>query len=354
MSKLSDRFKDIIEKEKQTIVEEPQIKTVEPENTELAENLLEKVNSVPYWNEYPSEKQRDMVKNFVKNSDTEDKEITSENLVPYVTGFGQLQNLLDNENVSAVFVNDVNSVFIEIDGRVFNAEMKLSQNMLQYILNMLGKTSESVYTKVLEDYVVDVITSDVCAGGIHISIRKVKNFDIDTLIKKGVLDKELLEFLVDKINNKKRIVIAGTVNSGKSTLLDCLIKSCLNNNRCYLLENSPSISTKSDALVKLKVTKDNYEQVLSIVQKSLPEYILSDLNEINDEADIITLRATSLESAFRALVSHYSDMSEKFAKLKVLNDFDYIIYLENFKITSVAELKPAKTMALSVNVIYER
>jgi hypothetical protein len=47
-------------------------------------------------------------------------------------------------------------------------------------------------------------------------------------------------------------------------------------------------------------------------------------------------------------------MSEKFAKLKVLNDFDYIIYLENFKITSVAELKPAKTMALSVNVIYER
>lgn len=131
MSKLSERFK------KQVVIEyeEPQIEAVESEYGELADRLLEKVNSVPYWNEYTPQQQREMVGYFVKNSASEDKDIECDTLSSYVIGFGPLQKFLDNEKVSAVFIKNVNSVLIEIGGREFDTEIKLSKNMFKYVLN---------------------------------------------------------------------------------------------------------------------------------------------------------------------------------------------------------------------------
>jgi len=273
--------------------------------------------------------------------------------VQYVTGFGLLQNLLDNENVNAVFVNDVKSVHVEIDGRVFNTEMKLTENMLRYVLNITGNRDECVYSCRIDDYTIDVIKPDVCKNGVNIAIRKIKIFNAEMLVASGMMTKEILNFLVQQIINGKRIVISGGINSGKTTLLDALIKYCLCDKRCYLFEQSDLISVKSDLLVRFDVSEGNYSSLLAVVQKANPEYIISDLNSFDDIASISTLRSSSLENTFRTLVSKYGDMSEKYAKLKVLNDFDYIVHLDGFKIVSVAELKPAKTMALSVNVIYE-
>ena len=133
MSKLSDRFKKDIVEPKFVVEENP-----------LLEALLEKVNSVPYWNEYTLEQQCYLVKCFVEHSDNQ--EADCEALISYVTAFGALQKFLDNENVKAVFVNDDMSVHIEIDGRVFNTEVVLSQNMLKYILNYIKYSDETAYT----------------------------------------------------------------------------------------------------------------------------------------------------------------------------------------------------------------
>lgn len=135
MSKLSDRFKKYDESKPIAVVEE----------TPPVEALLEKVNSVPYWNEYTVDEQCDMVRSFVKNADVENKEVIYKTIVPYVIAFGPLQKLLDNEKVNAVLVKDDMSVHIEIDGNVFNTEIELSQNMLQYLLNYIKYVNETAY-----------------------------------------------------------------------------------------------------------------------------------------------------------------------------------------------------------------
>lgn len=141
MTKLSERFKMYDESKPISVVEE----------TPLIEVLLEKVNSVPYWNEYSLEEQCNMVRYFVKHSDIEDKKSAYETLMPYVTGFGVLQKLLDNEKVSAVIVNNDMSVYIEIGGNVFDTEIKLSQNMLQYILNYVKYAEKTAYIIDIKD-----------------------------------------------------------------------------------------------------------------------------------------------------------------------------------------------------------
>ena len=135
MSKLSDRFKKYDESKPIAVVEE----------TPPVEALLEKVNSVPYWNEYTVDEQCDMVRSFVKNADVENKEVIYNTIVPYVIAFGPLQKLLDNEKVNAVDVKDDMSVHIEIDGNVFDTEIVLSFNMLQYVLNYIKYSDKTAY-----------------------------------------------------------------------------------------------------------------------------------------------------------------------------------------------------------------
>lgn len=149
MSKLSERFKNNIYEAPSSVVE----------GNNLAEELLEKVNSVPYWNEYTFDEQRKMVRYFVKNSDVEDKKAAFEFLLPCVTGFGELQKLLNNEKVSAVLVNEDMSVHIEIDENVFDTEMILSRNMFQYVLNYVKEYS-------LDEF-------SICSNDDKITIRKV-------------------------------------------------------------------------------------------------------------------------------------------------------------------------------------
>lgn len=138
MSKLSERFK-------REVVKIEESKPIVVETNPLTEVLLEKVNSVPYWNEYTVDEQCDMVRSFVKNADVEDKDSVYDTIVPYVIAFGPLQKLLDNEKVSAVLVNNDKSVHIEIEGRVFDTEMKLSHNMFQYVLNYIKYSDETSY-----------------------------------------------------------------------------------------------------------------------------------------------------------------------------------------------------------------
>lgn len=137
MSKLSERFKKDIDK--------LELSLQVPEKISLIEALLDKVNTIPYWNEYSFEQQCYMIKCFVNNSDIDNKNTAFEAILPYATGFGAVQKFLDNEKINAIFINDDFSVHIEIDGRVFNSELILSKSMFQYVLNRAKCVDKTCY-----------------------------------------------------------------------------------------------------------------------------------------------------------------------------------------------------------------
>ena len=95
-----------------------------------------------------------------------------------------------------------------------------------------------------------------------------------------------------------------------------------------------------------------------------PEHFIVDINTpvswISDyKGTVITLRAGSVDAALTKLVSSMiaeEKFTEKYAKGKVLSDYDYIVQINKMsdgvsRITSVVELTPARTAALSVREI---
>ena len=70
---------------------------------EIKESFLEKISSIPVWNEYTDEEKRELAENFLElNYNTKDNEIISQ-LLDSVNGFGVIDYLIKQENVSAVF-----------------------------------------------------------------------------------------------------------------------------------------------------------------------------------------------------------------------------------------------------------
>lgn len=374
-SKLSSRFKkeevkEVPEKFTLIKVEEPlNSDTEEQETVDLKQELLAKIESVPVWFDYSAAEQKELVKSFVSKKikdETVDKVEAAEKLYKEVCGFGPLEYLLAQENVSAIFVNAVNSVHIEISGKVLNTEMKLSEKELRFLTNNLlnkagVKSDKSILNFKLGNLFISIIKSDISTNGTNISIRKNISCDYETLLKRGMITEEVFQFIISAINGKKNIIISGDINCGKTILLDVLINSFIKNKRSVLLENSSQVSVVSDTLIKFKVDTDQYLELLSNILKMTPEYIVTDLNkpvvQITDRKGIIsTLRASNVEAALSKLIAEFisaEKFTEKYAKVSVLRNYDYIVQISKnedgtCKVSAIVELTPARTAALSI------
>ncbi len=401
-SKLSSRFKKFGQEE--TVNEQPkkfafskssfsqsEPEVIQQENNQnesasniedvLKNTLTDKIDSIPVWFDYTSDRQKELIKSFVENKlssenidlSEEEKDNLIEKLFASVTGFGALDYLIARENVDAVFVNGVHSVHIEIGGKVLNTEMKLGKKQIDFILNNISNmacvkidNTKNIWNFKLKNLFVTIIAPDISQGGWNITLRKTFVCDINRLLEKNMMTKEIFDFLVSAADAKKNIVISGDINSGKTTFLDSLISSALISRRIVLMEEFPLTCVSSDALIKFTVDKhlSDYDSLISDVLKMSPEHIIADYNspvtEISDsQGCIITLRASSVESAISKLVASLvvsEHLPEKYAKTKVFTNYDYIVQINRMsdgsrKVTSVVELTPARTEALSVKFI---
>lgn len=364
--------------EEQTEVETVNYAELSDVEADFKRALLEKIDTIPVWFEYTKNRQRELIKSFVENKITIDninltaidRDVLVDNLYLSITDFGAIQYLLDNEKVSAVYVNGQKSLYIEIEGKILNTETKLSEKQINFLLHTLKTISgidkfDKISTFKTEKYSLKVISPEICEEGVNIVIRKLYSFNKESIIKSGMMTAEIFDFLVSMVDFKKNIVIAGGINSGKSVLTDVLLSSALNEKRTYLIEDDDEILTSFDTLVKFKCAKDTkeYKSITSDIMKSIPDYVVTDLNSADalfsaSKGYICTVRANTLEFALKELIAMYmSDGTpEKYAKTKALTNFDYIVMLDrtpqgSVKLTSIVELTNAKTMQLSLKTI---
>lgn len=380
-SKLSSRFKKIdlpkLNKFENQLNQKmdisPEISEISVDEVDFRKSLLEKIEKTPVWFEYSKERRHELIKSFVENKLNADKiqladidkELLIDNLKNSVNDFGAIQHLIDNENVTAVYVNGMKSVYVEIGCKILNTETSLNYEQFKFLIGTLTcmtgvEKFENIQTFRLENYLLTIAGDDVC-DSINIMIKKQRKFVIEDLLRSEVITKEIFDFLVSAVNMRKNIVISGCVNSGKTTLLDVLLNASMQNKRVYVIENTPQLSVNFDTMSKFKGGLNSVSYIL----KSSPEYLVCDLNYIEPEfvdfkGMISTLRANSAEAAIQNLIGMcvVGGLPEKFAKIKALTNFDYIVHLERMtdgsvKVVYVLELVNAKTMQASIKTVFK-
>ncbi len=393
-SKLSTRFKKNILSEEDSNDKELNIESKEysePSNEQLIikqhqvscsdedllDQLLNKINTIPVWNDYEDAKQINLVKNFIDsqklNISDDKKNAIIEKLFDIIRGFGPIENLLKNENVSSILINGNKKVYIEMFGKMHDTEIVLSKTQVDFIIkNILRICSvdklciKKVFNFAAGGYMFSIISSDISISGTIISIRKIPEFTVDSFMNSGIMSREIFDFILSIVDSGKNIVISGDINSGKTFLLGTLYNCLAKNKRGALIQEFPQISNKfedsTDFLIDVK--SDDYHKFLDSILKFPYEVVFADLNNyvpvlIENKGLIFSLRSSSVENALAkmiAAVMNEEKCSDKFAKHTILDSCDYLIQLNKFsdgkiKLTSIVELTPARTNALSVKNI---
>ncbi len=193
------------------------------------------------------------------------KEVTDE-----LFGFGPIQTLLDDPNVSEVMVNGPKSVYVEREGKLTKTSVKFEDNdhvrrIIERIISPLGRRADedspTVDARLPDGSRVNAVVLPVAIDGPSITIRKFgkEKLSVAQLIDFNSLTANMAEFLRACVLARLNIVISGGTGSGKTTLLNVLSSFIPEDERIVTIEDAAELRLQQDHIVRLETKPANAE-----------------------------------------------------------------------------------------------
>lgn len=169
-----------------------------------------------------------------------------------IRGYGILQELLDDAEISEIMVNGIHDIFIEKRGRLEKTKLEFeTEERLDYIIQkMVAEVGRSVNAanpivdaRLESGERINVVLSPISLKGSTLTIRKFQNtkLSMDTLIENKTLTKEAADFLKTMVAARYNIFISGATASGKTTFLNALSSYIDRDERIISIEDSAEL-----------------------------------------------------------------------------------------------------------------
>ncbi len=193
-----------------------------------------------------------------------------DNVINRIQGLGPLQELIDDEQVSEIMVNGIDSIFIEKNGVLektklfFHSEEELL-NIINRIVSPIGrridKNSPMVDARLEDGSRINAIIPPLSLTGPTLTIRKFSRtpFTLDELVKMGSINENTKEILINSIKKKENIIISGGTGTGKTSLLNALAQYIDNSQRIITIEDSAELQLQHSHLISLESRPANME-----------------------------------------------------------------------------------------------
>jgi pilus assembly protein CpaF len=199
-----------------------------------------------------------------------ERERLFEGIVAEILGFGPLEILLADENVSEIMVNGPDKVFVERKGKITKTNIIFESNehvlkVIDRIVSPLGRrideSSPYVDARLPDGSRVNAIIPPLALNGPTLTIRKFEKdpLTIDDLIRFGSMSSETAEFLKACVKSRLNIVVSGGTGSGKTTLLNVLSSFIPNDERIITVENAAELQLRQEHVVTLESRPPNIE-----------------------------------------------------------------------------------------------
>jgi len=202
------------------------------------------------------------------------KEIERDNiineLVDEFAGFGPIEQLMMDPDVTEIMINGTHNVYVEKHGKKVLSSMKFdSDQQLMYVIQKIlsptrRRVDETVpYTDVClpDGSRVNIIIPPLALDGPTITIRKFlrKIVKAENLIELGTMDRKMADFLIACIKAKINMIFAGATGSGKTTTVGVLSSYIANDERTITIEDTAELHLEQDHVVRLETKTPNIE-----------------------------------------------------------------------------------------------
>jgi pilus assembly protein CpaF len=187
-----------------------------------------------------------------------------------VLGYGPIQPLLNDPDVSEVMVNGPKKVYVEKKGKLIKTAVTFENNeqvlrVIDRIILPLGRRvdadSPTVDARLPDGSRVNAVVPPVAIDGASITIRKFRKdkLSMQQLIEFGSISAPMAEFLKACVISRLNIIISGGTGSGKSTLLNVLSSLIPEEERIVTIEDAAELQLQQEHIVRLETKVANLE-----------------------------------------------------------------------------------------------
>ena len=186
-----------------------------------------------------------------------------------IRGFGLLDAIMADDDITEVMINGPEDIFIEKKGclqkldQSFESESRL-EDIVQKIVGLAGRevnqANPIVDTRLPDGSRVNVVLPPIARNGATVTIRKFSKtpMTIEQLIKFGSITQDIANVLEKLIRAKYNIFICGGTGSGKTTFLNALSNYIPKEERVITIEDSAELQIVGiDNLVSLETRNAN-------------------------------------------------------------------------------------------------
>ncbi len=178
-------------------------------------------------------------------------------------GFGPIQPLLEDADITEVMVNRPDQVFIERKGRLEDTPIKFDDEnhiarIIERIIAPLGRRvdtdSPMVDARLPDGSRVNAVIPPVAIDSPLLTIRKFskEKLTLDQLIEFDTLTRTMGEFLRACVLGRLNIVVSGGTGSGKTTLLNVLSSFIPEVERVITIEDSAELRLDQVHVVRME------------------------------------------------------------------------------------------------------
>ncbi len=184
-------------------------------------------------------------------------------IVDEIIGFGPIQPLLADPEISEIMIAGPGQVYVERDGRLEDTEIHFADEehlmrIIHRILSPLGRRVDNAHlmadARLPDGSRVNIAIPPVAVDGPVVTIRKFleSKLTMEQIINLGTLTPHMAEFLEACVISRLNILITGNTSSGKTTLLNILTGAIPGNERIITIEDAAELNLKQKYLVRME------------------------------------------------------------------------------------------------------
>ena len=187
-----------------------------------------------------------------------------------ILGYGPLQPLLDDTEVSEIMVNAPDDIWTERSGQLTHEDGVIfrsadhARNILAKILSPIGReiseANPMVNARLRDGSRVNAVIHPLALSGFAMTIRKfTRAYTLDEMIQMGTLDERIATLLQLAIAARVNVVVSGGTGSGKTTLLNVLSSFIPESERIVTIEDPAELKLRQRHVVPLEARPANME-----------------------------------------------------------------------------------------------
>ncbi len=183
--------------------------------------------------------------------------------------YGPLQVLLDDSEIEEIWINSPQRIFIARKGKSQLTNIVLTSDEVKALMDRIllwsGKridlSQPFVDARLPDGSRLHIAIPEITSEHWAINIRKhlYRGKSISDLIDLNVMSNEIAEFLKDAVERRLNILVSGSTQAGKTTLLNALVSSIPVTERVITIEEVFELKPKLPDCVALQTRGENLD-----------------------------------------------------------------------------------------------